>query len=97
MFAGGNTSSSKLTPMEVFSQDTAGKPVLYGICLQKQHLDPNHYPRKLSIKNGFRPFLYRCTLNHKRDGDTILQDHNFFASCFDVIVIFLVWLAAGGR
>lgn len=36
----------------------AGRPMLYGVCLQKQGLDPNHYPRKLNIRNGNRPFLY---------------------------------------
>ena len=28
------------------------------VCLQKQHLDPNHYPKRLEIRNGHRPFLY---------------------------------------
>ena len=44
--------------LERFAYLTAGKPIIYGICLQKQSLDPHHYPRKLQIKNGFRPYLY---------------------------------------
>ena len=36
----------------------AGRPVAYGICLQRQQLDPAHYPRRLRIENGFRPYLY---------------------------------------
>jgi hypothetical protein len=42
-----------------FTREFAGKPVLYGICLQKQHLDPSRYPKRLSVRNGNRPFLNR--------------------------------------
>lgn len=47
------------SPIERFAYLTAGKPLLYGICLQKQHLDPHHYPRKLIVRNGYRPYMYR--------------------------------------
>jgi len=47
------------TPLQQFARRTAGRPLLYGICLQKQHLDPNHNPRKLQVRNGQIPFLYR--------------------------------------
>jgi hypothetical protein len=42
-----------------FTREFAGKPVLDGVCLQKQHLDPARYPKRLSVRNGNRPFLYR--------------------------------------
>lgn len=48
-----------LSHLAEYAEVTAGLPVLYGICLQRQHLDSNHYPRRLSIRNGHRPFLYR--------------------------------------
>jgi hypothetical protein len=31
---------------------------MYGVCLQKQHLDPTRYPRKLRVNNADMPFLY---------------------------------------
>jgi hypothetical protein len=46
------------SPMDRFSYETAGEPIMYGICLQKQYLDPSHYPKMLEVRNGFRPFLY---------------------------------------
>ena len=48
----------KQSPLDRFLYLTAGKPLLYGVCLQKQHLDPHHYPKKLSIRNSYRPYLY---------------------------------------
>ena len=48
-----------MSPLEHFAFLTAGQPVLYGVCLQKQHLDPNHSPQRLRVRNGHRPFLYR--------------------------------------
>lgn len=45
--------------LDRFARDFSGKPVMYGICLQKQHLDPVRYPKRLSVRNGYRPFLYR--------------------------------------
>ena len=41
-----------------YARRHAGRPVVYGICLQRQQLDPAHYPRRLRIENGFRPYLY---------------------------------------
>jgi hypothetical protein len=38
-----------LSPMQRFARNSAGKPLLYGVCLQKQHLQPNHYPRPLQV------------------------------------------------
>jgi hypothetical protein len=54
------TSELSLTALEKYVADYSGAPTLYGICLQRQHLDASHYPRKLSIRNGYRPYLYRC-------------------------------------
>jgi hypothetical protein len=46
-------------PMDTFIRATAGRPLLYGVCLQKQHLDPTHYPNKLRVpRRGFQPYLY---------------------------------------
>ncbi len=42
-----------------FTKQFAGEPLIYGMCLQKQHLDAIHYPFKLEIRNGYQPFLYR--------------------------------------
>ena len=44
--------------IEDFVDKTAGEPLMYGICLQKQHLDAPRYPKNLEIRNGHRPFLY---------------------------------------
>ena len=44
--------------MQDFAEMYAGLPVMYGICLQNQHLDPRHHKKKLNIKNGHSPFLY---------------------------------------
>lgn len=49
----------KHSHMYNFTKSFAGKPLLYGICLQKQHVDPIHYPKKLEVRNAHRPFLYR--------------------------------------
>lgn len=45
--------------LEAFAAKFAGYPILYGACLQKQNLDPSHYPKKLELHTGHRPFLYR--------------------------------------
>ena len=47
-----------LPPLERFARDAAGRPLMYGVCLQKQHLDPAHYPKRLDVRNGHRPFLF---------------------------------------
>jgi hypothetical protein len=36
----------------------AGQPIMYGVCLQQQHLDSTRYPRKLRVNNRGLPFLY---------------------------------------
>ena len=42
-----------------FMRDTAGLPLIYGICLQRQHLDPFHSPlERVRVNNGNKPFLY---------------------------------------
>jgi hypothetical protein len=46
--------------IEEYAEATAGLPVMYGVCLQRQYLDANHYPKRLRVDNGYRPFLYRC-------------------------------------
>ena len=46
--------------LERFREDhAAGQGVMYGLCLQKQHLAPTRYPRHLNVHNGHRPFLYQ--------------------------------------
>jgi hypothetical protein len=50
---------SPVTPLQRFAERAAGKPLLYGVCLQRQYLDANHYPRQLRVRNDHRPFLYR--------------------------------------
>lgn len=49
----GNTTS-----LDSYSRAYAGMPILYGICLQRQHLDPTRYPRKLRVENSDSLFLY---------------------------------------
>jgi hypothetical protein len=41
-----------------------GYPILYGVCLQKQHVQPTHYhpPHTLYIKNNYSPYLYRYNI-----------------------------------
>eukprot|EP01035_Chromulina_nebulosa_P018545 gene18545-24266_t len=51
-----NTNSSK--SLDSYASSHGGEPLMYGICLQKQHLDPNHHPKKLVITNGHQPYLY---------------------------------------
>jgi hypothetical protein len=47
-----------VSTLQAFYDGTIGEPILYGVCLQKQHLDPSH-ASKLCIRNGNQPFLYR--------------------------------------
>ena len=47
-----------MTFVQQYARRYAGRAVLYGICLQQQHLDPTHYPRRLNIQNAMQPFLY---------------------------------------
>jgi hypothetical protein len=51
--------SGELDPLKSFVKKYAGQPMLYGVCLQKQHLDASHYPVAFSVRNSNRPFLYR--------------------------------------
>ena len=46
--------------MEDYAKKYAGKGVMYGVCLQNQHLDPSHYPMRASnsIHTSKGPFLY---------------------------------------
>ena len=46
------------SPLSEFARLFAGEPLLYGVCLQKQHLDPQRFPQQLDVRNGHRPFLY---------------------------------------
>ena len=46
------------TALERYAEEHAGQLSLYGVCLQKQHLLPAHYPRRLKVRNGHRPFVY---------------------------------------
>ena len=43
-----------------FIEDYSGDIILSGICLQRQAVDPTHYPKFLRVKNNFRPYLHRC-------------------------------------
>lgn len=36
----------------------AGFPLMYGVCLQKQPLDAQRYPKTVRLKSAHRPFLY---------------------------------------
>lgn len=58
--SGSDSPSSILSSphLDEFVLKYAGHPLLYGICLQKQHLDTFHYPQKLEIRNFHRPYLY---------------------------------------
>jgi hypothetical protein len=38
--------------------DIAGYPLIYGICLQRQYLDPNHYPQRHRVRTGHANYLY---------------------------------------
>ena len=42
-----------------YAQKYSGLPVMYGVCLQNQHLDAMRESSKLSIKNNNKNFLYR--------------------------------------
>lgn len=53
-----DTSDEFPSTIEEFVTMTAGDPIMYGICLQRQHLDPARYPKELEIRNRYRPFLY---------------------------------------
>ena len=44
--------------LRAFAERFAGVPIMYGVCLQKQHLDPFHYPKKLRVMNANQPFLF---------------------------------------
>eukprot|EP01041_Mallomonas_annulata_P004500 gene4500-8952_t len=55
---GERATESNLTVLEMFAQSVAGYPLMSGICLQKQHLDAVHYPRRVDIRNNNKPFLY---------------------------------------
>lgn len=54
-----NDSIDSWSTLEAFAAKYAGDPILFGACLQKQNLDPSHYPKKLELHTGYRPFLYR--------------------------------------
>lgn len=50
------------TALDEFARLFAGQPVIYGVCLQHQHVDLQRFPQTLDIRNGHRPFLYRSVL-----------------------------------
>jgi hypothetical protein len=56
----GSAGDGAVSEIEKYAEATAGLPVVYGVCLQRQYLDANHYPQRLNVRNGCRPFLYRC-------------------------------------
>ena len=44
--------------LKKFAERFAGVPLMYGVCLQNQHLDPFHYPKKLVVRNANQPFMF---------------------------------------
>jgi hypothetical protein len=55
----GSAGDGAVSEIEKYAEATAGLPAMYGVCLQRQYLDANHYPERLSVRNGYRPFFYR--------------------------------------
>jgi uncharacterized protein (UPF0305 family) len=53
-----DSSYRNYTTLEHFAEKYAGVPLIYGICMQKQHLDPSHYPKRLEVRNSDQPYLY---------------------------------------
>ena len=53
-----DSSCRNYTLLEHFAQKYAGIPLIYGVCMQKQHLDPSHYPKRFAVSNSDQPFLY---------------------------------------
>ena len=42
-----------------FYKNHIGEPLILGISLSKQYLDPVHHPIELEIRNNYSPYLYR--------------------------------------
>jgi hypothetical protein len=52
-------SSSSFYDFSSFVESYLGYPLFYGVCLQKQALDPQRYPKSVLLRTAGRPFLYR--------------------------------------
>lgn len=53
--------NSKLYPFydfDAFQQQYGGQPIMFGLCLQRQNLDPLRPNGRLSLNTAHRPFLY---------------------------------------
>lgn len=48
-----------ITGLEDYARLYAGYPIIYGVCLQNQHLDPVRYSRKLETRHANQNYLYR--------------------------------------
>lgn len=55
------TNSTNITTHHIdnFYKNHIGEPLILGISLSKQYLDPVHHPMELEIRNNFSPYLYR--------------------------------------
>ncbi len=54
-----NENEHNFSNLEGFAKRFAGIPVIYGVCLQNQHVNARQFDGNLNIKTGKRPFLYR--------------------------------------
>jgi hypothetical protein len=63
-------SSSSFYDFSSFVESYLGYPLFYGVCLQKQALDPQRYPKSVLLRTAGRPFLYR------------LKEIEYFSSSF---------------
>lgn len=61
-----DTELYNMTHLEAFAYDSAGLPIMYGVCLQRQHLDPLHQSKRFRVLNGDRPFAYRYEMKFIR-------------------------------
>ena len=52
------TANTNSTRLDQYVKEFAGIPILYGICLQQQHVDALRYPQRLRVVNTNLPFLY---------------------------------------
>ena len=50
---------SSFSDFSNFVASYAGFPVMYGICMQRQNVDPLRAGSKLQLQTANRPFLYR--------------------------------------
>ena len=56
--ARGRGAEAMSAAMSAFAKSTAGIPLMYGVCLQRQHGHPFAYPAPFEVRNGNRPYLH---------------------------------------